>query len=159
MIVRSDLGNETLSGIINSAFNSETKAETLAMIFYSEESGAMPLLTTFSIAGALFGVVHCLAWHFSFPSQVERVMWISASLGVVGSCTATFLTVLSEPYINRLYNLQRVLCYLCTAPFAIATFIYPVARITLLVLALTSLRFLPTSALDTIDWVELVPHI
>lgn len=119
----------------------------------------MPLLTTFSIAGALFGVVHCLAWHFSFPSQVERVMWISASLGVVGSCTATFLTVLSEPYINRLYNLHRVLCYLCTAPFAIATFIYPVARITLLVLALTSLRFLPTSALDTIDWVELVPHI
>lgn len=157
MIIRSDPKNKTLSGFMNSAYNFKTTAETLAMIFYSEESGAMPLLTTSSIAGALFGAVQCLAWHFSFPSR--QVMWKSASLGVVVSCTATFLTVMCEPYISRLYGIHRVLCYLCTAPFAIATFIYPVARITLLVLALTSLRFLPTSTLDTIDWVELVPHI
>lgn len=38
-------------------------------------------------------------------------------------------------------------------------FVYPVSRITLLVLAVISLRSLPPSAFDTVDWVEFVPHI
>lgn len=151
---------ESLSDVVGSAYDTEVKEVSFAMIFYSEDAGVKPLLGTSSIAGALFGAIHCLAWNFSFPSRVEQVMWITVSLGVVGSCAVTLLYVLCfGPWIGHLFQVNRVLFYLSITPFAMASIVYPVARITLLVLAITSLRSLPPSALDTIDWVEFAPHI
>lgn len=37
--------------------------------------------------------------------------------------------------------------------------VYPFARITLLVLAVASLRSLPLSAFDSVPWVEFIPHM
>lgn len=37
--------------------------------------------------------------------------------------------------------------------------IYPTARLSLLILALLSLRDLPPSALETVSWTQLIPHI
>lgn len=134
-----------------SGFNVDAEIKTFSTVFYSENAGGRPLLSTSSIAGMLFGAVHCLAWNFSFPSHVERVMWRAASLGVVGSCAVIFCSALFFKFI-RLNDSLLV-------PGGLASFVYPVARITLLVLAVTSLRSLPSSAFDAIDWVELVPHI
>lgn len=134
-----------------SGFNVDAEIETFSMIFYSENAGGRPLLSTSSIAGMLFGAVHCLAWNFSFPSYVERVMWRTASLGVVGSCAVIIYSALFFKFIRQNDSLL--------VPGGLASFVYPVARITLLVLAVTSLRSLPSSAFDAIDWVELVPHI
>lgn len=46
-------------------FNIDAEDETFSTIFYSEDAGVHPLLSTASIAGALFGAVHCLAWSFT----------------------------------------------------------------------------------------------
>lgn len=137
-----------------------------SMIFYSEASDVIPLLSTSSFAGAMFGVVHCLAWHFSFPSPVEQVIWRTASLAVVGSGAVTMLTILVH-YLHFETHLVRgfwvSLTYrfglICLGLCALTSFIYPIARIMLLVLAVISLRTLPPSAFATSDWIKLVPHI
>lgn len=137
------------------------------MVFYSENAGAKSLLSTSSVAGALFGAIHCLAWHFSFPSSAEQIIWRFASLGIVGSCATTFYTVLSffigqraeRHWIDPVVILVSLGLPLCALACGLAILVYPVARITLLVIAIASLRSLPTSAFDTVDWIELVPHI
>lgn len=134
------------------------------MMFYSETARIGPLLCTSAFAGAVFGAIHCLAWHFSFPSHADQVMWRLASLGVVTSCFVTFQTAffyyVTDPdgtggFWTVLITLVLIGLRLCFW----ALIVYPVARIALLILSITSLRSLPPSAFATIDWVELVPHI
>lgn len=144
----------TLSGLTRFYRDAKEKENTFGMIFYSEDTGAKPLLVTSSITGALFGAIHCLAWHFRFSSPVEQIMWRIASLGVVGSYAVTFLTILCFDLIGGLDGPQYRLL-----PGVLASFVYPIARITLLVLAIISLRSLPRSAFDTVDWVKFAPHI
>lgn len=145
------------------AFDVGAEDEIFSMVFYSEDANVRSLLSTSSIAGTLFGVVHCLAWYFSFPSHVEQVMWRTASLGLVVSCVATLYTVvfreLNFVVYGFWYAVTEKLLSLGFALCGLSSFVYPVARITILVLAMVSLRSLPTSAFDTIDWVEFVPHI
>lgn len=146
----------SLSDFLNSRLDAESKCETFRMIFYSEDAQTRPLLATSSLAGALFGAVHCLAWHFSFPSHAEEIMWRSASVGVVGPCAATFTGVVIWPILN---NSPFILEFILVILMSMISFAYPIARISLIVLAVTSLRSLPPSALETVDWVELFPHI
>lgn len=154
----------SLSDILSSKFSTY---ETFEMMFYSEYAQATALLGTSSIAGALFRAVHCFAWHFSFPSHAETIMWRSASLGVAGSCVLSFVGVFTwDTYYKGggpFFGLEIVLYFVVSLAYFfflfLLPFVYPIARVTLLVLALTSLRSLPSSAFDTVDWVELVPHI
>ena len=140
-------------------FGANEWADKTSMMFYSERVKENPLFGTSAAAGALFGAIHCLAWHFVFPSHVEEIMWRVASLTVVGTCLgmvlALYLLHFSDgPGISRKcfkkFSILLSICFL---------FFYPISRMCLLVLALTSLRSLPLSAFDTIRWIELVPHI
>ena len=143
------------------AFGASDWADMSVMMFFSENAPVTLLIGSSAIAGALFGVIHCFAWNFFFPSNIERIMWRVASLTVIGSClTAGFASLLRKLvafegndraalYFRSLYDLLLV----CSM------FLYPSSRICLLVLALTSLRSLPDSAFETVQWIELVPHI
>lgn len=136
--------------------------EMLSTVFYSEEDDRTFLLLSSTMAGAVFGVVHCLAWNFSFPSRPEQLMWRAASLGIITSCATAFHTTISWHGLNiegGLCVLLNVFAYLGMLLCFLAALVYPLARIILLVLAVTSLRSLPPSAFDTVDWVEIVPHI
>lgn len=137
--------------------------EMLSTVFYSEEPGERTLLLLISTtAGALFGAVHCIAWNFSFPSHPEQMMWRTASLGIIASCATAFHTTVFWHGLNiegGIWILLNVFVYLGVLLCFVAALVYPIARIILLILAITSLRSLPPSAFDTIDWVELVPHI
>lgn len=131
------------------------------MLFYSEDAEVRPLLSTSSIAGILFGAIHCIAWNFSYPSHVEQIMWRTASLGVIGSCFLSLVGVYAwddfTSFINCLFGKWA---YLILTPILIfVALLYPVARITLLVLGTTSLRSLPPAAFHTVEWAEFVPHI
>lgn len=162
--------DNALSKDMTSGFDVENANKIYSMIFYSENAGAKPLLATSSIAGALFGLVHCLAWDFSFPSLVEKILWRSASLGVVGSCAAIFYAVLAyqidddendgDDGVKKKGNVVfGILLVVATALCSLASFVYPVSRVAIIILAVASLRSLPPSAFDTVDWIELVPHI
>lgn len=144
-------------------FSVNKEDEIFSMMFYSEDASEKPLLSTAAVAGALFGAVHCLAWHFSFPSHAERILWRAASLIVVGSCAATFYTVFTARPLVRVTGFRQVVTnvfvWLGILLSGLAIFVYPIARIILLVIAVTSLRSLPPSAFQTVDWIEFVPHI
>lgn len=146
-----------------SGFDTKAKQDTYFMMFFSEDTDFEPILGTCSVAGVLFGAVHCLAWHFSFPSHVEQTLWRTASLGIVGSCAVFFYTSFVFHIDARPGDLKGFIVFifivLGSVPFALAVFVYPVSRITLFVLAIASLRSLPPSAFDTVNWVEFVPHI
>lgn len=121
-------------------------------MFQGEETGVRSLMLINAAAGALLGGIHCLAWQFSFPSRIEQIMWRAASLALVGSCAVIFC-------IFILVDFLTTYCFVVLLLGGLSSFIYSVARIILLVLTISSLRSLPPSAYDVIDWVELVPHI
>ena len=145
----------------------------MSMIFYCEEadSDAKPLLYFSAIAGAAFGSIHCVAWNLEFPSHAEQIMWRSASLTLIGVCLTIFVGVpiqnWAEPrwirvnrqrhgsLTDRLWRLLTFRRYISFIP----TIIYPTARLILLILATLSLRRLPDSALRTVTWTKLIPHI
>lgn len=87
-------------------------------------------------------------------------------MGIVGACALAFVGSNIWEYTNDLakasdkseiyHKLVIVLRYTLQL---LAALVYPTARLVLLGLAVSSLRSLPPSAFDTVDWIELVPHI
>ena len=130
-------------------------------MFRSEEAQEVPLFVSSAVAGALFGAIHCLAWHFVFPTHVEHLIWRVSSLIVVGSCLSIVLGIGLRTYQSYYDSGISEECFTnLAALLGVCLFLfYPISRICLLVLAFTSLRNLPPSAYDTIRWVDLVPHI
>lgn len=124
--------------------------------FYSEDTNYKPLLGSSVVAGALFGAFHCIAWNFSFPSHTEKILWRSASFGVVAACSLSLVgayfwfRVLKKPP-QTIGSFMRRISPVCLT--------YTIARMFLLVIAVISLRSLPSSAFETVDWVEFIPHI
>lgn len=135
----------------------------LSMIFYCEDAEFKPILCTFSLVGVLFGAIHCFAWNSSFPTYYEQFFWRAASSTLVVSCVAALRSVF--PWDNPA-STGFWITFCCFFSHIIggllvfgATFSYPLARITLLVLAIASLRSLPPSAFHSVDWIDFIPHI
>lgn len=138
--------------------------KSFSMIFYSEDAGVKPLLSSSSIAGVLFGAIHCLAWNFHFASHIELIIWRFASFGVVGACVMSFTGAHTWTRIAGLQShvgsvLGGFIEVLSMLIFTLTPLVYALARMTLLVLAVTSLRALPPSAYDVVQFTQLVPHI
>lgn len=152
-------------------FNVRDMRWIMSMMFYSEEAETTPLLIFSALAGAAFGSIHCSAWNSQFPSAVEQVLWRTASLAIVGVCLSIipgitlYIHVLYQWHDSRRVSWDRQsMCHklwailkktMETAP-AIA---YPLARVSLLILSLLSLRDLSPSALDSVTWTKFIPHI
>ena len=141
-----------------SIFGAYEWAAMASMMFYSEATNEETMFCSSAIAGALFGTIHCLAWHFVFPSPAEEMMWKVSSLIVVCSCFITFLMALSWDVLEELSVNSGIVG--CSAEILLLIFLggsallYPTARICLLILALTSLRSLPSSAFDAVRWID-----
>lgn len=138
----------------------------MSMVFYSEDAASGPLFYSSAIGGAVFGSIHCLAWSFDFPSFAERTLWRSASIAIVGACICVVPGIfihgvlcaketdcIDNTIASRFWLSMRKMCEL------IPCIIYPIARTSLLLLAIASLRAIPSSALDAIQWIQLIPHI
>ena len=140
----------------------------VSMILYCEDSEAKPLLYFSALAGAAFGSIHCAAWNFEFPSHAEKIMWRTATLTLIGVCLSVFLGVPIQKWVKSLLfkaregsATQRIYGFFYYYKYTtfIPTILYPTARLTLLVLAIISLRNLPDSAFQTVTWTKFIPHI
>ena len=139
----------------------------MSMIFYCEHADSKPFLYFSAVAGAAFGYIHCAAWNVDFPSDVEQIIWRTASLTLVGICLSIFLGESAEKFLRPVlqrsverYRSWGLGIYFFFKDIAfIPTVIYPIARLTLLILALLSLRHLPESSLQTVTWTKFIPHI
>lgn len=137
----------------------------------SDMNGQKKLFYTGAAAGTLFGGLHCLAWGFAFPSNAERVVWRAAALAIVGLSLAVIAGAWAyELAYNQYWNpgagvgMERTKRYfigmlLLKKLAGVPCVLYPLARVVLLIIALTSLRNLPESALRTVEWTRVIPHV
>lgn len=102
----------------------------------------VPFMYSFAIA---FGIIHCLAWNSPFPSSKERLAWRVCSVAS---------TALPVPMVYRGFPDGD----LADALVLFWMFFYAVVRLTLIILALMSLRALPANVYETENWTNYVPH-
>ncbi|KAF9566516.1 hypothetical protein CPC08DRAFT_99773 [Agrocybe pediades] len=125
-------------------------------------------LASFS-AASLFGSIHCIGWSSKivFASHVASLAWRIASVVITASPMVWFLTFVfgyagdaegceggcvSE---DTCYYLGETGLYVSVVTIPV----YIVARLVLLVLALVELRNVPTGALASIQWANVLPFI
>jgi hypothetical protein len=105
----------------------------------------------------IFGGIHGIGWSLDFPSLTEQFLWRISSIAITG--IPLVILVLAIGAIadtqlamgKHLLDILTVLLVLC--------FLYPLSRVLLLVVSLTTLRSLPSSAFQTIEWTTFLPHI
>jgi hypothetical protein len=109
---------------------------------------------------ACYASLHATAWHFSFPSKNEQILWRVSALTIASTCFAFLLCdILSSVdewrenhYFTSLWSLVLIVgCGFLTA--------YCFARFFIVLEAFISLRKLPLSAYDTPRWATLLPHL
>ena len=106
-------------------------------------------------AGVCFGAIHCIAWHFSFPTYAELLMWRISSVAMI----------VLPVYILLMFCLGYLLVdtsfrgtVLIFGPIS-GGILYILARAVTLVLAFTSLGDLPHGAYETVHWTTFIPHV
>jgi len=121
-----------------------------------------------SFLGAVFGAIHLVAWSFHFPTSAERNTWRICSLIITGlpfivSCflaldgISTYLSDTKKLTIPPVFI--SFLTYFWVYMSLIGIIPYIAARLILIVLAFTSLRRLPASALLNPQWTSFIPHL
>lgn len=62
-------------------------------IMISESRIAHSAVLFLALASGLFGAMHAIAWHFEFPSAVERILWQTATVVAAGSPVVGLVTI------------------------------------------------------------------
>ncbi|KAF9473622.1 hypothetical protein BDN70DRAFT_885670 [Pholiota conissans] len=129
--------------------------EDRVSIFYTPDVDMDDI--TFSVlvpvVGTLFGAVHLIpSWFLDFASRQEMWLWRASAIIITAIPSLPVVTLFLWDFGSFMQ------CFLVT-PAAVGYVLYPVARIILLTLALTSLRSLSSSALESIEWTTFIPHL
>jgi hypothetical protein len=113
------------------------------------------------LVATVLGAIHCIAWSFQMPGEVERMLWRIA---------AAYTTVSPLPFATMMggFNLtpEAPLCHTMRHCLLLRQLIilgppllYIAARMTLLAQAFALLRALPAGAYATVRWTTFIPHI
>lgn len=137
---------------------------------------AAPLFFIY-MSSIIFGATHCLAWHFKFPSEVEKWLWHVSSIVITFTFPSaisyhTIVWVLS--WINSQlcyckHALAKILLWMLKVLFVVLKFliyiflqtsllIHPLARLILLVEMFVVLRNPDSGIYSSVNWVTYIPH-
>jgi hypothetical protein len=116
----------------------------------------------FSVSGIIlvtmvFGGIHCVAWSFAFPSHTEQLLWRISSIAITGVIPVVAGIVFLIFQLDD--DLDKPVFIIFSITYILFAFLYPISRIVLLVLSLTTLRSLPPSAYQTVQWTTFLPHV
>ena len=106
--------------------------------------------------GCGFGALHCLAWNSPFPTSKEQLVWRICSATMTALPLLVFLLMEPLLWIKGRSSIHVRTYRACSV--ALTSLMYVIGRITIIVLAFTSLRALPADAFRTIDWNSYIPH-
>ena len=124
--------------------------------FWSDEQGE-DFLTADGIVllvGVCFGAIHCIAWHFSFPTNRELLMWRISSVAI--TAVPIYIPLMFYLGLSLSNTFGDAVTYFSPLSGGI---LYIIARAVTLVLAFTSLRDLPPGAYQTVHWTTFIPHL
>ena len=115
--------------------------------------------TIVAVVGVCFGLIHIIAWNYSFPTHIELCMWrISSIVITVVPVFIPFMFIVAGS-LGGLLGLQGpAYVALISAPI-IGGILYISARGFTLVLAFTSLRELPPGVYETVHEITSILHI
>ena len=110
--------------------------------------------------GICFGVIHCIAWHLSFPTHPELSIWqiLSITITTVPIYIALMFS-LGGWLLSMDFDTANIIVGISLISLFLAFILYILAWVFTLVLAFTSLRDLPPGAFDTVHWTTFIPHI
>ncbi|KAG9223832.1 hypothetical protein CCMSSC00406_0007694 [Pleurotus cornucopiae] len=125
----------------------------------------------FIASATIFGAIHCIPWNFQFPTTLERVLWISSAsfiavapliLGIMSAVTSQLLSH-KDLRGKLVLNSRRIVIVMVTRMLQFIHLIlvvtYCLARFVSIIQAFVLLRDLPPSAVQSITWSRLIPHI
>ncbi|KAF9444312.1 hypothetical protein P691DRAFT_837753 [Macrolepiota fuliginosa MF-IS2] len=113
----------------------------------------------------VFGALHFIPWNLEFPSDTEELLWRICSVVItvepLPAAIGLGLSRLTKGYAVG-DVITRVMESMATSIGSLAFIglpLYVLARLTLLILAFTTLRSLRGTALTDVAWSSFVPHI
>lgn len=108
----------------------------------------------FGLFPTFFGAIHVASWNTRLPSDVELWMWRASSIYCLIS--GVMFVVLAILDSRNLVSLVKG--FLDLFFWAFAT-VYVIIRVFMIVEVFLSLRALPRSAFESVQWSSFVPHI
>ncbi|KAK4442612.1 hypothetical protein QBC34DRAFT_363466 [Podospora aff. communis PSN243] len=134
------------------------KGQPIRTLTYHDESKRSDGMVFFMyVAGpALFGGVHIAGWNFFFPTQVERILWRSASVYTTAIFVLIIIFGISEYLCLKLFLGEPAASEKSFVLPALA-WIYILARLIILVETFRTLVYLPLDAF-TSSWTADIPH-
>ena len=108
----------------------------------------------FALCPAIFGAIHVASWNIELLSDLEQWLWQGSALYC---CFVGIIYILGFLYVEL--SLVGVTLDLHDRLIWIMVSIYVGARIFMIVEVFLSLRALPHSAYEEVQWSSLIPHI
>jgi hypothetical protein len=136
--------------------------ETRVSTFYSgeiQERGKSFFALYFAemIIAMVFGGIHCIAWSFSFPTHVERILWRASSIAIISTPFLVLVFILVFAFLGL--NISDFFDFFGHLLAIFLPCIYVFSRLILMVLSFISLRSLPPNAFYTVHWTTFIPHV
>lgn len=108
-----------------------------------------------TIAGVVFGGIHCAAWGSHFPTPTDQFLWQIASV-----CTTSLLPMITLCKMMDFDNPEdvKIIHYFLSTLMLLLYLLYIITRLYLVVEVFRTLYFLPSSAFVA-TWTSEIPHI
>jgi len=143
---------------------------TYVPIFYAPRTKAEGVFrfVIFAIFGVIFGGLHCIGWHFAYPTLIEQTLWRMASVVITVIPFVSMLVMLISSMMSQSKKLrgdklvEKIVDVVSGVAITFGTlqlFVYVIARFVLLVQAAASLRDISPTARQEINWLKFLPHV
>ncbi|KAF8508095.1 hypothetical protein BU17DRAFT_56908 [Hysterangium stoloniferum] len=108
--------------------------------------------------GTVFGAIHCVGWFYTFPTHTEVLLWRVCSV-LVTIIPALYVAYILVEVIGNTRVEDSDFMVFSLFPLIASLLVYILARLSLLLGAVISLRALPPTAYTNVEWTSFLPHI